>query len=128
MAPAGGMGVIPGFDTGGNRRIRSAGEEVRVRDGGNPVTIGPEATLADALSLDGRSIFRAFPWSRAAASGQAVGILPTNRESVFRDDHRQRGGELMTKDPGHRAARSADGRGQASAYQHRIEKLVVVDG
>ena len=87
----------------------------------NPVTIGPDATLADALGADAaRTAFPAFRWSRTAASaasktGRLVGIL-TNRDVRFASDPAQKVAELMTRDkPGHRQRDGRPGRGQAAA-------------
>ena len=95
----------------------------------NPLTIDPEATLADALALmQEQSHFRAFRWSTATSSpGRLVGIL-TNRDVRFATDPRQKVAELMTKE---RLVTVREGVGQEEAkrllHQHRIEKLLVVD-
>jgi IMP dehydrogenase len=83
MAQVGGMGVIHK-----NLSVEEQAEHVRrVKrfESGmvvNPVTIGPEATLADALSLMGRHHISGVPVVENAngiGAGKLVGIL-TNRD------------------------------------------------
>src|SRR6202000_259518 len=131
MAQAGGMGVIHK-----NLTIEEQAEQVRrVKrfESGmvvNPVTLGPEATLADALSLMERHRISGVPVVEGAngkGAGKLVGIL-TNRDVRFAADPRQKVAELMTKD---RLVTVREGVGQAEAkrllHQNRIEKLLVVD-
>ena len=74
MAQAGGIGVI-------HRNLEPAAQAEEVRqvkkfESGmvvNPVVIGPEATLADALALMRDTASPAFPWSRAAGPAACVG-------------------------------------------------------
>ena len=85
----------------------------------NPVTIHPDATLADALDADeGATASPAFRWSKAAATaraGKLVGIL-TNRDVRFATDPRQPVAELMTKDSLVTVREGVEpGRGQAAA-------------
>jgi IMP dehydrogenase len=55
----------------------------------NPVTIGPDATLAEALALMRAHGISGIPWSKTAAMaagrGRLVGIL-TNRDVRFASD------------------------------------------
>ena len=118
MAQAGGMGVIHK-----NLGIEEQAEHVRrVKryESGmvvNPVTIGPGATLADALSLMERHHISGVPVVEnvdAKGAGKLVGIL-TNRDVRFAADPRQKVG---ADDPGHAdhgARRRQAGRGQAPA-------------
>ena len=60
----------------------------------NPITIGPDATLADALALMRANRISGIPvvakWSsRAAASGPA-GRHPTDRDVRFATNERQK--------------------------------------
>jgi len=96
----------------------------------NPLTIGPDATLADALSLMkdfGISGIPVVEGANAGKPGKLVGIL-TNRDVRFATDPRQKVHELMTKDG---LVTVSEGVGQQEAkrllHQHRIEKLLVVD-
>src|SRR5579864_9755829 len=92
MAQAGGMGVIHR-----NLSLEEQSEHVRrVKkfESGmvvNPLTIGPHATLADALSLMERHRISGIPVVEDArnGAGKLVGIL-TNRDVRFATDPRQR--------------------------------------
>jgi len=131
MAQAGGMGVIHN-----NLGIEEQAEHVRrVKryESGmvvNPVTIGPEASLADALSLMERHRISGVPvveGANAKGAGKLVGIL-TNRDVRFAADPRQKVSELMTKD---RLVTVREGvkpdEAKRLLHQHRIEKIIVVD-
>jgi IMP dehydrogenase len=136
MAQAGGMGVIHK-----NLGIEEQAEQVRrVKrfESGmvvNPVTIGPDATLADALALMGRHHISGVPVVENAngpsstnrGAGKLVGIL-TNRDVRFAADPRQKISELMTRD---RLVTVREGvkpdEAKRLLHQHRIEKIIVVD-
>ena len=132
MAQAGGIGVI-------HRNLEPAMQAAQVRqvkkfESGmvvNPVTIHPDATLADALALMQENHISGIPVVEGGGGGRAgklVGIL-TNRDVRFATDRRQKVSELMTKD---RLVTVRESVGQDEAkrllHQHRIEKLLVVDG
>jgi len=130
MAQAGGIGVIHR-----NLSPEDQAEEVRkVKrfESGmvvDPITMFPDATLADALALMRRSAISGIPVVERGANGRPaklVGIL-TNRDVRFADDPRQPIGELMTQ----KVVTVREGVGQDEArrllHQNRIEKLVVVD-
>jgi IMP dehydrogenase len=94
----------------------------------NPLTIHPDATLADALSLMKQHGISGFPVvENGAAPGRLVGIL-TNRDVRFASDPSQRVAELMTRKD---LVTVKEPVGQEEAkrllHQHRIEKLIVVD-
>jgi IMP dehydrogenase len=130
MAQEGGMGVIHR-----NLGIEEQAEHVRrVKkfESGmvvNPVTIAPDATLADALALMERYRISGIPVVEESrnGAGRLVGIV-TNRDVRFATDPRQRVAELMTKDKlvtvreGVRADEA-----KRLLHQHRIEKILVVD-
>ena len=131
MAQAGGIGVIHK-----NLSIEEQAEQVRrVKkfESGmvvNPVTIAPDATLADALALMQRYRISGIPVvenANAKGAGKLVGIL-TNRDVRFASDRHQPVHELMTKD---RLITVREGVGADEAkrllHQHRIEKILVVD-
>jgi len=133
MAQAGGIGVI-------HRNLGPAEQAEEVRqvkkfESGmvvNPVTIGPEATLADALSLMRRHRISGIPVVANAGvggqrTGRLVGIL-TNRDVRFASDPGQKVAELMTRDKlvTVRETVSQD-EAKRLLHQHRIEKLLVVD-
>ncbi len=139
MAQAGGIGVI-------HRNMEPEEQAAQVRqvkkfESGmvvNPVTIHPQATLAEARTLmkdfgisgipvversAGTSSINVPP----SAPGKLVGIL-TNRDVRFATDPRQTVAELMTKE---KLVTVREGVGQDEAkrllHQFRIEKLLVVD-
>lgn len=126
MAQAGGIGVVHR-----NLDIERQAEEVRkVKrfESGmvvNPITIHPDATLAEALQLMARHHISGIPVTDAV--GHLVGIL-TNRDVRFATNPQQPISELMTKD---RLITVKEGVDRAEAkrllHQHRIEKLLVVD-
>src|SRR6266481_181147 len=136
MAQAGGMGVIHK-----NLTIEEQAQQVRrVKrfESGmvvNPVTIAPEATLADALALMERYRISGIPVVEGANGkgpsnmgiGKLVGIL-TNRDVRFASDARQPVHELMTKD---NLVTVREGvqpdEAKRLLHQHRIEKILVVD-
>ncbi len=130
MAQAGGMGVIhrnlePEEQAAQVRRVKKFESGMVV----NPVTVGPDATLNDALTLMERHHISGIPVCKPNGKGPGtlVGIL-TNRDVRFATDKRQPIAELMTKErlitvrenvPMEEAKRLL--------HQHRIEKLLVVD-
>jgi IMP dehydrogenase len=131
MAQAGGLGVI-------HRNLEPEEQAAQVRqvkkfESGmvvNPVTIHPQATLADAHDLMQAHGISGIPVVEGGGNGRAgklVGIL-TNRDVRFATDPRQQVAELMTKE---RLITVREGVGQDEAkrllHQHRIEKLLVVD-
>jgi IMP dehydrogenase len=131
MAQAGGMGVIHK-----NLSIAEQAEQIRrVKkfESGmvvNPVTIAPDATLADALGLMERYKISGIPVVENAnghGTGKLVGIL-TNRDVRFASDMRQPVKELMTKD---NLVTVREGVKPEEAkrllHQRRIEKILVVD-
>ena len=130
MAQAGGIGVIHR-----NLSPEAQAEEVRkVKrfESGmviDPITIHPDATLADALALMKRASISGVPVVERGdegGAGKLVGIL-TNRDVRFAADPRQPVAELMTR----KVITVGEGVSKDEArrllHQHRIEKLVVVD-
>lgn len=91
----------------------------------NPITIGPDATLAEARGLMERHRISGIPV--VEASGKLVGIL-TNRDVRFADKPAQPVSELMTHEnlATVRAGVSQD-EARKLLHQRRIEKLLVVD-
>ncbi|MFS0736787.1 IMP dehydrogenase [Sphingomonas sp. 1P06PA] len=91
----------------------------------NPITIRPDATLADARELMAGNRISGIPVTEA--SGRLVGIL-TNRDVRFAENARQPVSELMTSQ---NLATVREGVSQEEArrllHQRRIEKLLVVD-
>ncbi|TPW27401.1 IMP dehydrogenase [Pararhizobium mangrovi] len=129
MAQAGGIGVVHR-----NLSPEEQAEEVRqVKkfESGmviNPVTIGPEASLAEALDVMRGNRISGIPVVEdGVRNGRLVGIL-TNRDVRFASDMRQPVRELMTKE---NLVTVREGVGQEEAkrllHQYRIEKLIVTD-
>jgi IMP dehydrogenase len=128
MAQAGGIGVIhrnldPDQQAGLVRQVKKFESGMVV----NPLTIHPDATLADALALMQENHISGVPVVAGKTPGRLVGIL-TNRDVRFATDPRQKIAELMTKDA---LVTVREGVSQEEAkrllHQHRIEKLLVVD-
>ena len=130
LAQAGGIGVIHR-----NMEPDAQAEEVRKvkrYESGmvvNPITIVPDATLADALALMRQHGISGIPVVEHGAAGKParlVGIL-TNRDVRFAANPNQPVSELMTK----KVITVREGVSQEEArrllHQHRLEKLVVVD-
>ncbi|MCO5129028.1 MAG: IMP dehydrogenase [Xanthobacteraceae bacterium] len=131
MAQAGGIGVI-------HRNFDPEGQAAQVRqvkkyESGmvvNPLTIGPDAQLADALLLMKDHGFSGIPVVTGGGHGRPgklVGIL-TNRDVRFATDPQQKVSELMTHE---NLVTVREGVSQEEAkrmlHKHRIEKLLVVD-
>ncbi len=126
MAQLGGMGVL-------HRNLTIEEQVAAVRavkrfESGmvvNPITITPQATLADAQALMAANRISGIPV--VEADGKLVGIL-TNRDVRFAENPKQPVAELMTRD---NLATVSVGVGQEEArrllHQRRIEKLLVVD-
>jgi IMP dehydrogenase len=126
LAQAGGIGVIHR-----NMGIEAQADEVRkVKrfESGmviNPITITPEATLAEALALMATHSISGIPVMEA--SGKLVGIL-THRDVRFASNPDQKISELMTRENLVTVESGVD-REEAKRllHHHRIEKLLVVD-
>src|SRR4051812_6449645 len=133
MAQAGGIGVL-------HRNLEPEQQAAQVRqvkkfESGmvvNPLTIRPDATLADALALMKDNNISGVPVveggnGQSRSPGKLVGIL-TNRDVRFATDARQKVSELMTKE---RLVTVREHVNQDEAkkllHQYRIEKLLVVD-
>lgn len=133
MAQAGGIGVIHR-----NLSLDQQAEQVRqVKkfESGmvvNPVVIGPDATLKDALDLMKAYGISGIPvvengGAGGQVTGRLVGVL-TNRDVRFATNPDQRVYELMTRE-NLITVRDTVSQDEAKRllHQHRIEKLLVVD-
>src|SRR6185437_14618997 len=135
MAQAGGIGVL-------HRNLEPEAQAAQVRqvkkfESGmvvNPLTIAPDATLADALQIMAANHISGIPVVEGGGNGKLgilagklVGII-TNRDVRFATNPLQPVSELMTKD---KLVTVREGVSQGEAkkllHQFRIEKLVVVD-
>lgn len=126
MARAGGLGIV-------HRNLSVADQaaevdKVKRSESGmivDPVTLGPDALVADALDLMARYKISGVPITDP--DRRLVGIL-TNRDLRFHQDVNERIGEVMTRDglvtaPVGTTLEEA----QEILGRHRIEKLPVVD-
>ncbi|HMM15572.1 MAG TPA: IMP dehydrogenase [Parvibaculum sp.] len=126
MAQVGGIGVLHR-----NMSPEEQAEQVRMVkkfESGmvvNPITIEPDATLAEALALMQQHGITGIPV--VEHSGKLAGVL-TNRDVRFASNLREPVRNLMTKD---NLVTVKDGVSQEEAkrllHKHRIEKLLVVD-
>ena len=127
LAQAGGIGVVHK-----NLSVEEqAGEVDKVKrsEAGmivDPVTMRPEVSIRSALEVMARYKISGLPVTDD--EGRLVGIL-TNRDLRFENDLDKKVGDLMTKEdlvtvPEGTTLEEA----KALLHQHRIEKLLVVDG
>ncbi len=133
MAQAGGLGVIhrnltPQVQAEEVRKVKKFESGMVI----NPLVIGPDATLKDALKLMDDHKISGIPVVENGGDGghhkgRLVGIL-TNRDVRFASDPDQKVYELMTRE---NLVTVKEGVSQEDAkrllHQHRIEKLLVVD-
>ncbi|HEX2448092.1 MAG TPA: IMP dehydrogenase [Methyloceanibacter sp.] len=132
MAQAGGIGVI-------HRNLDPEAQAAQVAqvkkfESGmvvNPVTIHPQASLAEALTLMADHQISGIPVVEPSANGgragRLVGIV-TNRDVRFATNPNQRVAELMTKDNLVTVTESVEPEeAKRLLHKHRIEKLLVVD-
>ncbi len=132
VAQAGGIGVIhrnfsPVQQAEEVRQVKKFESGMVV----NPVTIGPDATLADAQSLMRLHGISGIPVVRngngSGRPGRLVGIL-TNRDVRFASDPEKKVCELMTRDNLVTVRENVDqDEAKRLLHQRRIEKLLVVD-
>lgn len=131
MAKAGGMGVLhknmePDEQAAEVRKVKKY-ESGMVTD---PVTIAPDASLAEVLKIKETHKFSGIPVVEQG-NGRLLGIL-TNRDVRFAENPDQPVSELMTRHtPESPLITVGEGVGQEQAkkllHQHRIERLLVVD-
>ncbi len=133
LAKAGGIGVI-------HRNFSPAEQaeqvlQVKKFESGmviNPVTIGPNATLADALALMRYYTISGIPvvengGTGGQKTGRLAGIL-TNRDVRFASDLAQKVCELMTRENLITVKENVDQEeAKRLLHKHRIEKLLVID-
>jgi len=132
VAQAGGIGVIhrnmtPDEQAEEIRQVKKFESGMVV----NPVTIGPKATLADALALMKAHRISGIPvvepGDNGSEAGRLVGIL-SNRDVRFASNPNQKVAELMTHEDLVTVAENIDStEAKRLLHQHRIEKLLVVD-
>ncbi len=124
MAQAGGIGIIHK-----NLTIEEQAEEVRqvkksesgiVKD---PVTVRPDATLAEVTDIMRRANFSGFP---VVDDGRLVGII-TGRDLRFEKDLRRLVRDVMTKEVITCNKNTSPDEAVEILHRHRIEKLPVLD-
>ena len=130
MAQEGGLGVIhrnlsPELQAEEVARVKRYESGVVMA----PVTIRPEASLAEALELMRRHGISGLPVTAEGGTraSRLMGIL-TNRDVRFAEDPSQKIGELMTKNLITVTANTSQAEAKKILHKHRIEKLLVVDG
>ena len=130
MAQAGGLGVVHK-----NFNIEEQAAEiakVKKFEAGmvvNPLTITPEQTLGDALDMMRTHHISGIPVVEKAGNApqKLVGIL-TNRDVRFASDLSQKVADLMTRDVVTVRDGAAPDEARRLLHEHRIEKLVVING
>ena len=127
MAQQGGLGVIhknltPEEQAEHVRRVKRFESGMVI----NPVTVGPDQTLAEVRALMHRHGISGLPVVKPGTQ-ELVGIL-TNRDVRFASDLHQRVSELMTHDHLVTVRQGVDAdTARHLLHRHRIEKLLVVD-
>ncbi|MCA0406888.1 MAG: IMP dehydrogenase [Proteobacteria bacterium] len=127
MAQAGGLGVIhrnltPDEQAEEVRKVKRFESGIVM----NPLTVGPDATLGEAMAIMNAKGISGLPV--VEASGKLVGIL-THRDVRFADNMAQPVRELMTGQEKLVTVRESVSQNEARAlfHRHRLEKLLVVD-
>ena len=126
MAQMGGIGVLHRNLTL-EQQIAAVRQVKRFESGMvvNPITIAPNATLAEAESIMAQNKISGIPV--VEDSGKLVGIL-TNRDVRFAENPKQPVSELMTKeDLATVPADVSQEEARRTLHQRRIEKLLVVN-
>ena len=133
MAQAGGIGVI-------HRNMNADAQATEIRtvkkfESGmvvNPLVIGPQAKLRDALNLMEQHQISGIPvveegGTGSKTTGKLLGIL-THRDVRFAQNQEQPVSDLMTKDNLVTVDKSVESEeAKRLLHEHRIEKLLVVD-
>ena len=130
MAQAGGLGVVHKNFTIEEQAAEIA--KVKKFEAGmvvNPLTITPEQTLGDALDMMRTHHISGIPVVEKAGNApqKLVGIL-TNRDVRFASDLSQKVADLMTRDVVTVRDGAAPDEARRLLHEHRIEKLVVING
>ena len=127
IAQMGGLGIIhKNLDF--NEQAQEVAKVKRFESGMvvNPVTINPENTLSEALTLKEKNNISGIPVVESGVK-KLVGIL-TNRDIRFATNLNQKVSSLMTKDNLITVSENISmNEAQKLLHKHRIEKLIVVD-
>jgi len=125
MAQTGGIGVIHR-----NLSIDEQADEVRKvkrYESGmvvNPITIGPNATLAQLSDLGNRHGISGIPV--VEKDGTLIGII-TNRDVRFAEEKSDSVAQHMTRDVVTVSVGASPDEARRKLHEHRIERVVVVD-
>ena len=130
MAQAGGLGVVHKNFTIEEQAAEIA--KVKKFEAGmvvNPLTITPEQTLGDALDMMRTHNISGIPVVEKPGNvpQKLVGIL-TNRDVRFASDLEQKVADLMTREVVTVRDGAAPDEARRLLHEHRIEKLLVVNG
>ena len=125
MAQAGGMGVIH-RNLSVDEQAREVAQVKKYESGlvMNPVTIAPDATLAELRDLKERRGFSGIPV--VEKDGKLLGII-TNRDMRFAQDLSRPVSELMTQALVTAKADIDVEEAKRILHKHRIERLIIVD-
>jgi IMP dehydrogenase len=126
MAQAGGLGILH-RNMGVEEQVEQVRRVKRFESGMvlNPITIHPDATLANALDLMQRNRISGIPVTEH--NGRLVGIL-TNRDVRFAENPDQPVRELMTAENLITISKAATkDEAKRLLHKNRIEKLLIVD-
>lgn len=126
LAQMGGIGVIHKNLTAEEQALEVL--KVKKFEAGmvsDPVTISPDATLAEVMALKEQFGFSGIPVVEDE-TGKVLGII-TNRDVRFAQDPSQKVGDLMTKKLVTVKVGVEREEAMRLLHQHRIEKLIVVD-
>lgn len=126
IAQLGGLGIIHdnmplGKQVEEVRRVKRAGSQMVV----NPITIAPEASVAEALDLMTTYKISGLPVIEQP-SQKVIGII-TSRDIRFFEDYARPVTELMTREVVTVKGAVEQAMAKRLMHQHRIEKLVVTD-
>ncbi|MBI1384827.1 MAG: IMP dehydrogenase [Rhizobiales bacterium] len=128
MAQAGGIGVVH-RNLSPEKQAAQVSQVKKFESGMviDPLTIAPDATLADALAMMQENHISGIPVVDPKRRGRLVGIL-TNRDVRFASRLEQPVSELMTHENLVTVREGVDSEeAQRLLHKHRIEKLLVVD-
>ena len=126
MAQSGGIGVVHKNFTIEEQAMEIA--KVKKFEAGmvvNPLTIAAGQTLREALDLMAQNHISGIPV--VETNNRLVGIL-TNRDVRFATDPDQKVADLMTRDVVTVREGTSTHEARRLLHEHRIEKLVVIDG
>lgn len=125
MAQAGGIGIIH-RNLSNDEQAEEVRKVKRYESGMvvNPVTINPDATVAELRMLANHHAFSSFPV--VESDGKLVGIV-TNRDTRFASDPEEKISTLMTRELITVKEGTSEADAKSLLHKHRIEQVLVVD-